>query len=48
MDENSLAPTASRIVEITDQHETLLIALVPVGPQFVLLAHQPNPERKPQ
>jgi hypothetical protein len=48
MCENSPAPTARRIVEITDEHETLLIALVPVGPQFVLLPVNQTPKGKPQ
>lgn len=40
---NPLHQPASRVVEITDEHETLLIAFVPVGPQLVLLpVNQPS------
>jgi hypothetical protein len=40
--------SASRIVEITDEHETLLIAFVPVGPQLVLIPANQPPKGKPQ
>jgi hypothetical protein len=36
---------ASRIVEITDENESLLIAFVPVGPQLLLLPESTQPSK---
>jgi len=34
-------PLTCRIVEITDEDETILIAFVPVGAQFVVMSTDP-------
>ena len=42
-------PVSGRTVEITDEDESIVIAFLPVGPQFVLLPdpHQPKKGKLP-
>lgn len=42
MNGNNRNPSSGRIVEITDEDETILIAFVPVGAQIVLFTNQPK------
>ena len=38
-------PVSGRTVEITDEDESIVIAFLPVGPQFVLLPDPNQPEK---